>query len=34
MIDAWIKQVKDRNIDGGKLLETVRGLVAKHEKAA
>ena len=34
VIEAWIKQVKDRNIDGGKLLETVRGLVAKHEKAA
>ena len=34
VIEAWIKQVEDRNIDGGKLLETVRGLVAKHEKAA
>jgi TRAP-type C4-dicarboxylate transport system substrate-binding protein len=34
VIEAWIKQVKDRNIDGGKLLETVRELVAKHEKAA
>jgi len=33
VIDAWIKQVKDRNIDGGKLVETVRGLIAKHEKA-
>jgi TRAP-type transport system periplasmic protein len=34
VIEGWIKQVKDRNIDGGKLLETVRELVAKHEKAA
>jgi TRAP-type transport system periplasmic protein len=34
VIETWIKQVKDRNIDGGKLIETVRGLIAKHEKAA
>jgi TRAP-type C4-dicarboxylate transport system substrate-binding protein len=34
VIEAWIKQVKERGIDGGKLLETVRGLIAKHEKAA
>ena len=34
VIEAWIKQVKDRNIDGGKLIETMRGLIAKHEKAA
>jgi TRAP-type C4-dicarboxylate transport system substrate-binding protein len=33
VVDAWIKQVKDRNIDGGKLVETVRALIAKHEKA-
>jgi TRAP-type C4-dicarboxylate transport system substrate-binding protein len=34
VIEGWIKQVKDRNIDGGKLLEIVRELVAKYEKAA
>jgi TRAP-type transport system periplasmic protein len=34
VIEAWIRQVKDRNIDGGKLLETTRSLVAKYEKSA
>jgi TRAP-type C4-dicarboxylate transport system substrate-binding protein len=34
VIDAWVKQMKERNIDGGKLIETVRSLVAKYEKAA
>jgi TRAP-type transport system periplasmic protein len=34
VVDAWIKQAKERNIDGGKLVETVRELVAKYEKAA
>src|SRR5918998_3362117 len=34
VIEAWVKQVKERNIDGAKLLETMRGLIAKHEKAA
>jgi TRAP-type C4-dicarboxylate transport system substrate-binding protein len=34
VIDAWIRQVKERNIDGGKLVETARALIAKHEKAA
>jgi len=31
--EAWIKQAKERNIDGGKLVDTVRELVAKYEKA-
>lgn len=30
---AWIEQMKARNIDGGKLIETARALVAKHDKA-
>jgi len=34
VIDAWIKQVKERGIDGGKLLEATRALVAKYENAA
>lgn len=31
--EAWIKQVKDRGLDGGKLIETARALVAKYAKA-
>ena len=31
--ENWIKQVKERGIDGGKLIESVRSLVAKYEKA-
>jgi hypothetical protein len=34
VIEAWIKQVKERNIDGGKLLDATRELVAKHAKSA
>ena len=30
---AWIEQMKARNIDGGKLIETARALVAKYDKA-
>jgi TRAP-type transport system periplasmic protein len=30
VIEAWVKQAKDRGLDGGKLLETARGLVKKH----
>lgn len=33
VIEAWLKQAKERGIDGGKLLEAARALVAKHEKA-
>jgi TRAP-type C4-dicarboxylate transport system substrate-binding protein len=33
VIDAWLKQMKERGADGGKLLETARGLLAKYEKA-
>jgi TRAP-type C4-dicarboxylate transport system substrate-binding protein len=33
VIDAWVKQARDRGLDGGKLLETARGLVAKYAKA-
>jgi TRAP-type C4-dicarboxylate transport system substrate-binding protein len=32
VIDAWIASVKDKNIDGAKLLESFRGLVAKYDK--
>ncbi len=31
---AWIEQMKGRNIDGGKLIETARALLAKHAGAA
>jgi TRAP-type C4-dicarboxylate transport system substrate-binding protein len=33
VIDAWIKQAKDKGLDGGKLLEQARALVAKYDKA-
>ena len=33
VIEAWIKSSKDKNVDGGKLVEQVRALVAKYEKA-
>ena len=32
VIDAWIASVKDKGVDGGKLVETFRGLVAKYDK--
>jgi len=34
VIDAWIKQVKERGLDGGKLLEAARALVTKYDNAA
>jgi hypothetical protein len=33
VVDAWIKQMKDRQVDGSKLLDTARALLAKYEKA-
>lgn len=33
VIDAWLKTVKDKGLDGAKLLETAQALLAKHEKA-
>ena len=33
VIENWIKQVKDKGLDGGKLLEQARALVAKYDKA-
>lgn len=33
VVEAWMKQVKERGVDGGKLVETARALVAKYEKA-
>jgi TRAP-type transport system periplasmic protein len=32
VIDAWIASVKDKGLDGTKLVETFRGLVAKYDK--
>lgn len=32
--DAWIKGLKEKNLDGGKLLESAKALIAKYEKAA
>ncbi len=31
---AWIEQMKGRNIDGAKLIETAKASIAKHEKSA
>ena len=31
--DGWIKQAKDKNLDGGKLIEQAKALVAKYDKA-
>lgn len=33
VIETWIKQVKDKGLDGDKLLEQARALVAKYDKA-
>jgi TRAP-type C4-dicarboxylate transport system substrate-binding protein len=33
VVETWIKQVKDRGLDGGKLLEAARALVAKYDAA-
>jgi TRAP-type C4-dicarboxylate transport system substrate-binding protein len=33
VIEAWRKQMKDRGMDGAKLLETARALLAKYESA-
>ena len=33
VIEAWIKQVKDKGLDGDKLLEQAKALVAKYDKA-
>jgi TRAP-type C4-dicarboxylate transport system substrate-binding protein len=31
--EAWVKQVKDKGLDGNALIEEARALVAKHDKA-
>jgi TRAP-type transport system periplasmic protein len=31
--DGWIKQVKDRGLDGTKLIEEAKALVAKHDRS-
>lgn len=33
VIDGWIKQVKDKGLDGAKMVEEARALVAKYDKA-
>jgi hypothetical protein len=33
VIGAWVAQVKDKGLDGGKLLEQARALVAKYDKS-
>jgi TRAP-type C4-dicarboxylate transport system substrate-binding protein len=30
VVDAWLKQAKERGLDSGKLLDTARSLVNKH----
>jgi len=34
VIETWIKQAKDKGLDGGKLLESARALIAKYEKTS
>jgi TRAP-type transport system periplasmic protein len=33
VVDNWIKDAKDRNLDGAKLLDAARAALAKYEKA-
>ncbi len=33
VVEAWIKQVKDKGLDGAKMIENARALIAKYEKA-
>jgi TRAP-type transport system periplasmic protein len=33
VVDAWVKQVKDKNLDGAQLIEEAKALVAKYDKA-
>jgi len=33
VIDDWIKAMKDKGVDGGKMIENARALVAKYDKA-
>jgi TRAP-type C4-dicarboxylate transport system substrate-binding protein len=33
VVDGWVNQVKDRGLDGRKLIEEARALVAKYDKA-
>ncbi|MGE0851575.1 MAG: TRAP transporter substrate-binding protein [Hyphomicrobiaceae bacterium] len=33
VVDAWVAQMKDKGLDGGKLIEQAKALVAKHDKA-
>ena len=33
VIEAWLRQAKERGLDGGRLLETVRALIAKYDNA-
>ncbi|MFY7779738.1 MAG: hypothetical protein ACOVQI_01310 [Tagaea sp.] len=31
---AWVDQMRGRNVDGARLIETAKGLIAKHTNAA
>ena len=33
MTTGWINQVKDKDLDGNKLIEQAKALVAKYDKA-
>jgi hypothetical protein len=33
LIDSWVAQVKDKGLDGNKLIEQAKALVAKYDKA-
>ncbi len=32
VIEGWLKQVKDKGLDGNQLLEQARALIAKYDK--
>ncbi|MDJ1158520.1 TRAP transporter substrate-binding protein [Chelatococcus sp. SYSU_G07232] len=34
VVDTWLKQMKDKGLDGGKLLDAARASLAKYEKAS
>ncbi len=34
VVQAWLAEMKGKGLDGGKLLESMRALIAKYEKAA
>jgi TRAP-type C4-dicarboxylate transport system substrate-binding protein len=33
VVEAWIKQMREKNVDGGKLVEQAKSLIAKYDRA-